>query len=403
MSLTRWLSAIALLLTMPSVEVAHSNQSGVGPHPELPAPKTALIPTINVAKAVGWSKGRAPRPAPNLVVTAYATQLRHPRWLYTLPNGDVLVAETSGERAEEHDGGVKAWIKSLSHKVRYGSVRSYFVGIFQKKAGARVPSANRISLLRGITPDGSAALRTTFLEGLNSPFGMALVGEYLYVANTDALLKFKYHSGDTRLSAPGVKVADLPAGPINYHWTKNIIASRDGTKLYVAIGSNSNIMENGLESESNRAAILEVDLQSGSSRIFASGLRNPVGLAWQPGTDTLWTVVNERDELGDDLVPDYLTSLKEGGFYGWALQLLRPERRRSRPAATPRFGRQNYSSRLRARSAQGTSRPRLLHHGSASGTLCRRSIHWPAWLLESPRSPRLQRDLRAFPRWQAFG
>jgi glucose/arabinose dehydrogenase len=242
--------------------------------------------------------------------------LSHPRWLYTLPNGDVLVAETSGARADE-EGGLKSWIKSFAHKFVYGSIRGYFVGVYQKKAGARVPSANRITLLRGLKADGSAVLRTTFLGGLNGPFGMALIGDSLFVANTDALLKFAYRTGDTRISTPGVKVADLPAGPINFHWTKNIIASRDGRKLYVAVGSNSNVMENGSEADANRASIWEIDLHSGSSRIFASGLRNPVGLAWQPGTDTLWTVANERDELGDDLVPDYLTSLKEGGFYGW--------------------------------------------------------------------------------------
>jgi glucose/arabinose dehydrogenase len=316
MSIIRPVSAVALLLAV-SLQAALSGEPTIGPRPKLPAPEAAFIPTINVAKAVGWPAQRKPQAARGLAVSAYSRQLSHPRSLYTLPNGDVLVAETSGARGEEEGSGIKSWIKSLAHKLAYGSIRGYFVGHYQKKAGARVPSANRITLLRGLNTDGSAALRTTFLEGLKSPFGMAFVGEFLYVANTDAVLKYKYQSGATRISEPGIKLVDLPAGPINFHWTKNIIASRDGKKLYIAIGSNSNVMENGSEAEVNRASIMEVDLTSGSSRIFASGLRNPVGLAWQPGTDTLWTLVNERDELGDDLVPDYLTSLKDGGFYGW--------------------------------------------------------------------------------------
>jgi len=239
--------------------------------------------------------------AAGLAVKALATGLDHPRWLYVLPNGDVLVAESNAPPRPEQGTGIKGWIKKL----------------FMKRAGAGVPSANRITLLRDADGDGMAETRTVFLQGLNSPFGMALVGRNLYVANTDAVVRFAYSDGATQITEPGVKVADLPAGPLNHHWTKNVIASRDGSRLYVTVGSNSNAGENGLDKEEGRAAILEVDTRSGSKRIFASGLRNPNGLAWEPASGVLWTVVNERDELGSDLVPDYLTSVKDGGYYGW--------------------------------------------------------------------------------------
>jgi glucose/arabinose dehydrogenase len=239
--------------------------------------------------------------AAGLAVKALATGLDHPRWLYVLPNGDVLVAESNAPPRPEQGTGIKGWIKKL----------------FMKRAGAGVPSANRITLLRDADGDGMAETRTVFLQGLNSPFGMALVGRNLYVANTDAVVRFAYSDGATQITEPGVKVADLPAGPLNHHWTKNVIASRDGSRLYVTVGSNSNAGENGLDKEEGRAAIVEVDTRSGAKRIFASGLRNPNGLAWEPASGVLWTVVNERDELGSDLVPDYLTSVKDGGFYGW--------------------------------------------------------------------------------------
>jgi glucose/arabinose dehydrogenase len=185
------------------------------------------------------------------------------------------------------------------------------------KAGAAVPSPNRITLLRDADHDGSAEVRTEFLKNLNSPFGMALVGPTLYVANTDGIVAFPYREGDTAIAAAPVPVAALPGGPLNHHWTKNIIASKDGSKLYATVGSNSNVAENGIENETNRAAILEIDLGTKATRLFASGLRNPNGLAWQPDSGVLWTVVNERDELGSDLVPDYLSSVKDGAFYGW--------------------------------------------------------------------------------------
>jgi len=267
----------------------------------LPPPNTTLIPTGHIAPAKPWPAGATPTAANGLAVKMYANELDHPRWLYVLPNGDVLVAESNAPPRSQESKGIKAWVMKW----------------MKKRAGAGVPSANRITLLRDADGDGAVETRSVFLSGLNSPFGMALVGNDLYIANTDAILRFPYQDGDTTIGAAGVKVAELPAGPLNHHWTKNIIASHDGTRLYATVGSNSNVGENGMDKEVNRAAILEVDLATGQTRLFASGLRNPNGLAWQPQTGELWTVVNERDELGSDLVPDYLTSVRDGGFYGW--------------------------------------------------------------------------------------
>lgn len=276
-------------------------QADMGPNPTLVPPVKSLVPTIHIAPAIGWPQGKLPQPAPGLAVKAYARELAHPRWLHVLPNGDVLVAESNAPPKPADGKGVRGHIMK---------------GVM-KKAGAGVQSANRISLLRDADGDGVAETRTTFLQGLHSPFGMALVGDQLYVANTDALMRFPYRPGDTEIRSAGVKVCDLPGGPLNHHWTKNVIASRDGKRLYVTVGSNSNIAENGIDKETDRAAILEVDPASGKYRLFASGLRNPNGLAWQPESGALWTTVNERDDLGSDLVPDYMTSVKEGGFYGW--------------------------------------------------------------------------------------
>ena len=275
--------------------------AGTGPHPALPPPQQTLIPTVHIAPAKGWPPGTAPQAAAGMRVTAFARDLDHPRWLYVLPNGDVLVAETNAPPKPDDAKGIKGWV----------------MGLVMKRAGATVPSANRITLLRDTDGDGVADLRSVLLQGLNSPFGMALVGNVLYVANSDAVLRYPYATGDTRITAPGIKLVDLPAGPINHHWTKNLIASRDGSKLYVTVGSNSNVAERGMAVEAGRAAIWEVDARTGAHRIFASGLRNPNGLAWEPVSGALWTVVNERDELGSDLVPDYLTSVRDGGFYGW--------------------------------------------------------------------------------------
>jgi len=261
----------------------------------------SIIPTINVVKAKGWAPNATPIAANGMRVVAFARGLNHPRWLYVLRNGDVLVAETNAPKRPKDGQGIKG----------------IFFRLFQKKAGGAVPSANRITLLRDEDGDGVAEIRTVLLSNLNSPFGMALVGNSLYVANTDAVVRVPYHAGDTHISATPEKVADLPGGPINHHWTKSLIANLSGTKLYVGVGSNSNIVENGFLAEEERAAILEIDPVTGSHRVFASGLRNPVGLAWEPVTGALWVAVNERDELGSDLVPDYMTSVRDGGFYGW--------------------------------------------------------------------------------------
>lgn len=282
-------------------ESALPPEQGFGPQPALPEPQSSWIPTIKVAPAKGWADGETPVAATGLAVNAYAGDLDHPRWLYVLPNGDVLVAETNAPERPEDRKGFRGW----------------FMGMFMKRAGGTTPSANRITLLRDADADGVAEMRTVLLQGLNSPFGMALAGDALYVANTDALLRFIYREGATQITQAGSKVAALPGGPLNHHWTKNVIASPDGSKLYVTVGSNSNVAENGMEEEAQRAAILEIDAASGQSRVFASGLRNPNGLAWQPQTGQLWTAVNERDEIGNDLVPDYMTSVTENGFYGW--------------------------------------------------------------------------------------
>jgi len=272
-----------------------------GPNPTLPEPTKSVIPTVDIAPAKGWPQNAKPVAAKGLKVERFADGLQHPRSVYVLPNGDVLVAETDAPPKPEDGKGVKGWVYK----------------IVQKRAGSNHGSANRITLLRDSNGDGIVDLRTTFLEGLNSPYGMALVGEYLYVANTDSVMRFHYEPGQTRITDNGAKIADLPGGPLNHHWTKNLIASEDGSKLYVSVGSNSNAGENGLDKEEGRAAIWEIDVKTGAHRVFASGLRNPNGLAFEPRTHTLWTAVNERDELGSDLVPDYMTPVRDGGFYGW--------------------------------------------------------------------------------------
>jgi glucose/arabinose dehydrogenase len=258
-----------------------------------------------MAPAVGWPNGVTPQAMAGTQVTAFARDLDHPRWLYVLPNGDVLVAETNAPAKVAQPQNLKA------------RLMGWVTGIVMKRAGAAAPSANRITLLRDTDGDGVADFRSVLLEGLNSPFGMELVGHELFVANTDAVLSFPYVTGDVRINASGRLVTTLPAGPLNHHWTKNLIASSDGKLLYVTVGSNSNVAEYGMDAEEERAAIWEVDPKANTRRLFASGLRNPVGLAWEPNSGALWTVVNERDDLGNDLVPDYLTAVRDGGFYGW--------------------------------------------------------------------------------------
>ncbi|ENX15109.1 hypothetical protein F894_01496 [Acinetobacter sp. CIP 51.11] len=296
-------ASCALLLTMTGCTMPSKSpiNDSYGSQPHLPKPKSRLLPTVNIAPAKGWPEGKMPTPATGLKVQAFAKGLQHPRWLYVLPNGDVLVAETDAPPKPDDSKGIK------------GKIMKWVM----QRAGSSHPSANRISLLRDSNGDGVAEQKTVFLQNLNSPFGMALVGNMLYVANTDALMRFPYQNGATQITAAGTKVLDLPAGRLNHHWTKNVIANPAGSKLYITVGSNSNVAENGLEQEQGRALIMEFDIASAQARPFATGLRNPNGMDWQPQSGTLWTVVNERDELGNDLVPDYLTSVKEGAFYGW--------------------------------------------------------------------------------------
>ena len=264
----------------------------------LPTPHQYLLPPMDIAPDVAWGADGAPTVAKGLHVEALARDLKHPRSLTVLPNGDVLVVETSGPAAPVNRPKdlVMGWVEAFS--------------------GAHAKGANRITLLRAAA-DGVAPTRTIFLDHLNSPFGVALVGHDLYVADTDAILRFPYTDGATTISDPGTKLVDLPGGPIDHHWTKSLVASPDGTKLYAGVGSNSNITENGIGAELDRADILEVDRATGAFRIYAAGLRNPNGLQFEPQSGKLWAVVNERDELGPNLVPDYMTSVQDGGFYGW--------------------------------------------------------------------------------------
>lgn len=277
---------------------------GYGANPALPDPRPtpSWAPHVDVATAVGWQAGEAPTPAAGLDVKAFASGLAHPRWLYELPNGDILAAETDAPAPPPGAGS--------------GGLRAILERLVLRTAGSHGQSANRISLLRDANGDGVAETRTVLIDKLNSPFGMALVGDQLYIANADALVRVPYEEGQTKIEAAPQKVVDLPAGR-NHHWTKSLIASKDGSHLYVGVGSNSNAAENGLDEEKDRADILEIDPATGSQRVYASGLRNPVGMAWNPWTGALWVSVNERDEIGADLVPDYMTSVKEGGFYGW--------------------------------------------------------------------------------------
>ena len=293
-------TGVAHLLTDLRKAPALNEEVGYGSLPKLPKPKPTLIPIMKIAPAVGWGAGQKPKPAAGFKVGAFTTHLDHPRWVYELPNGDILVAETAAPPSAAGKFSPRWWV----------------MGFVMVRAGSGVKSANRITLLRDADGDGVAETKLPFIENLNSPFGMALVGDQLYVANADAIVRFPYVAGATRIDAAPVKLCDLPAGR-NHHWTKSLVANKAGTKLYVGVGSNSNVAEFGMEEEENRAAILEVDIATGAVRVFAGGLRNPVGMDWNPVTGELWTSVNERDEIGDDLVPDYMTSVKDGAFYGW--------------------------------------------------------------------------------------
>ena len=355
-----WVSTLAAVLIGCGGAARLPVASGFGPHPALPEPERSLIPTVNVVTARGWRAGERPVAAPGTKVAAFATGLDHPRWLYVLPDGGVLVAETNAPPRPGDAKGLKGW----------------FFKKFQKKAGGDVPSADRITLLRDTDGDGVAETRTVFLSGLHSPFGMVLVGYSLYVANTDAVLRFPCAPGQTAIDEPGIRVVELPAGPINHHWTKNVVASPDGSLLYVAVGSNSNALENGAKVEAERAAIWEVDPRTGSHRVFASGLRNPVGMAWEPETSALWVAVNERDELGSDLVPDYMTAVHDGAFYGWPYSYFGAHvDARARPpnpalvatAVVPDYALGAHTASLGLASSRGTSLPARFEHGMFVG------------------------------------
>jgi glucose/arabinose dehydrogenase len=332
-----------------------------GASPEITRPhRNLLAPTVNIAPRVGWPEGAMPTPAEGFRVQAFATGLDHPRWLYRLPNGDVLVAETNAPpKPDDRKGGLRGWV----------------MGLVMKRAGAGVVSPNRIILLRDADGDGVAETKSDFLTGLNSPFGMALVGDRLFVANANAVVAFPYQPGDTRITAAPTTIASLPAGR-NHHWTKSLVASADGTKLYVGVGSNSNIGENGMEEETGRAAIHEIDIATGQSRLYATGLRNPVGLAWQPDSRKLWVAVNERDELGNDLVPDYMTSVTPGAFYGWPWSYygqhidtrVRPQDpARVASAIAPDYALGAHTASLGLTFYEGTLFPAAFHHGAFIG------------------------------------
>jgi glucose/arabinose dehydrogenase len=297
------LTALAIIAALAMAGCAKQNPDDTGtfgPNPTIGEPTAGALPTLNNAKAVGWAAGAAPIPAAGLTVTRYAEGLAHPRWLYLLPNGDVLLAESSSKPSVG------------------SSPETLIANNLMRSGGAFADDANHITLLRDSDGDGDVDVKTKYIGGLNQPMGMALIGDSLYVANTDALLRFPYVAGADAITAPGEKVLDLPyRAEGNGHWTRTLLPSADGSKLYIAVGSVSNIGDSGMEAEKDRAAIWEVDLATKQKRIFASGLRNPVGIAWEPTTNTLWTAVNERDLLGDDLVPDYMTSVKDGAFYGW--------------------------------------------------------------------------------------
>ena len=283
-----------------SLAPVRSPESSTGPNPELPAPQHPLLPTIKIAQAVGWAAGEAPKPAPGFAVKAFATGFDHPRWIEVLPNGDILVAQSSTE------------------KTKVTGVTSLVQNETQQAAGAIHDSADTIDLLRDTNGDGIADQKFVLVAGLFQPFGMAFTNDTLYVANTDEVVAFPYKLGETKITAKPRSVLKLPYyAPENHHWTRSLLASKDGKKLYVTVGSDSNIGEKGMDVEKGRATVWEVGTDGKGARIFASGLRNANGLSWEPKTNALWVVVNERDVLGDDLVPDYMTSVKPGAFYGW--------------------------------------------------------------------------------------
>jgi glucose/arabinose dehydrogenase len=355
-----WVAALCAALVGCSDVATVPVTAGMGAVPALPTEVHRWPPTLNIAPAIGWIEGSAPQAAAGMQVKAFARELDHPRWVLVLPNGDVLVAETGEPPKPDGGKGLRGW----------------FMGLAMARAGAAVPSANRITLLRDTNGDGIADVRTVLIEGLNSPFGMVLVGSRLFVADTDAVLSFPYRTGDTRILERPEKLTALPAGPINHHWTKNLIASADGHTLYVSVGSNSNVGERGVEAEAERAAIWAVDIATGSHRIYANGLRDPNGMAIEPTGGALWAVVNERDELGSDLVPDYLTSVRDGAFYGWPYsyfgQHVDERVRPARPelveqALVPDYALGPHTASLGLTAAAATALPEAYRHGMFIG------------------------------------
>ncbi len=363
----RWTAVVATSFMLPVALVACGDTAHLrlasteGREPVLPPPKPQRLPMIHIAPAVGWKNGEQPSAAAGVAVNAFARGLSHPRWLYALPNGDVLVAESDTPTKPDDFKGLRG---RIYHWV-------------QKRAGSgSKPSANRITLLRDTKGDGVADVRTVFISGLNSPIGMALVGDSLYVANTDAILRFHYTPGATRITGAGTKLVDLPGGTLNHHWTKSLVADASGARLYVGVGSNSNAAENGIAVEEERAAIWEIDTSTAAHRVFASGLRNPVGLAWEPKTRALWVSVNERDALGSDVPPDYMTAVQEGAFYGWPYsyfgQHVDGRVQPPRPdlvarAVVPDYALGPHTASLGLCSADGTSLPESFQHGMFVG------------------------------------
>lgn len=330
-------------------------ETQIGPNPVLPAQQQYLLPPMRVAKPIGWQPGETPDVAEGLRITALATDMIHPRQPYALPNGDILVVEANGPPAP-----VKR-------------PKEYIMNLVQNYAGAGAEGGNRVTLLRDADGDGAPELRTVFLENLNSPFGIVLVGNDLYVANTDAVVRYPYVTGQTTITQPGTTLVQLPAGTIDHHWTKSMTASPDGTKLYVGVGSNSNITENGIDAELDRAQVWEIDRATGAHRPYATGLRNPNGLSINPETNALWVVVNERDELGPNLVPDYMTSVRPGAFYGWPYsyygQHVDPRVRPQRPdmvakATPPDYALSSHVAPLGMTFSRGDTLPQRFRNGA---------------------------------------
>ena len=293
-------AAVVALAACGQTEDGLDPRQQIGPNPLLPEPKNYLFPPMNVPEIVGWKAGEAPAAPAGLQVRAYARDLNHPRQLFLLPNGDVLVVEAQGP--------------GMAHATR---PKARIMQYFWSKGGSSAGPSNRITLLRDADGDGIAETRSVLVESLFAPFGVTFADKFLYVAASDAILRYPFVPGQTRITAAPTRLTELPGGPIDHHWTKDLTLSPDGKLLYATVGSNSNVGENGMEAEKGRAAVWEVDRESGRARLFATGLRNPNSPRFYPGTSTLYVVANERDEIGPDLVPDYLTSVRDGGFYGW--------------------------------------------------------------------------------------